>query len=417
MFSSGLDKQKKEDWKADGYKWRNNGNKKKTIFIENTEFIIVKKFFNITDGKSNDSRFQKHVFLVESSHHINNFIFIVYYGDESVYVPAPHRNSKKNTPFVPTKKSVIEAIKLEGDSKPVQVQNIVNSKLKYSAKECKFSSVRDDRQVKNVQVSLRNLKKLSHDSLYNLHEIYYHLGGYISDVKLAPDVYVIMGLQEAIDEFDKLLQLKTDETVCLFYDTTFDLGNFYVSTISFQHLMFTENPVIPIAHIIHERKFQKIHENFFQYIEEKIPRLGTKNIAIVTDREQGLINAIHNVFPNLTNLLCWNHIIRDVKQWLRSKGEINENISVYAKQIKKLLECSSEKEYDKLLTTQDYLAEKTVGYRNMWSQLFVEYFDKHLDQSLRLSAVKWVVESFHFFNPYSGITNNAAEAMHGSNVF
>mgnify|MGYP003519573234 FL=1 len=164
--------------------------------------------------------------------------------------------------------------------------------------------------------------------------------------------------------------------------------------------MFTENPIISIAHIIHERKFQKIHEIFFQYIEEKIPRLGTKNIAIVTDREQGLINAIHNVFPNLTNLLCWNHIIRDVKQWLRSKGEINENISVYAKQIKKLLECSSEKEYDKLLTTQDYLAEKTIGYRNMWSQLFVEYFDKHLDQSLRLSEVKCVVESFHFFNRY-----------------
>ena len=101
--------------------------------------------------------------------------------------------------------------------------------------------------------------------------------------------------------------------------------------------MFTENLVIPIAHIIHERKFQKIHEIFFQYIEKKIPRLGTKNIAIVTDREQGLINTLQNVFPNLTNVLFWNHIIRDVKQWLRSNEEINGNISVYAKQIKKPL--------------------------------------------------------------------------------
>ena len=82
-----------------------------------------------------------------------------------------------------------------------------------------------------------------------------YVGGYISDVKLAPDVYVIMGLQEAIDEFDKLLQLKTDESVCLFYDTTFDLGNFHLSTISFQHLIFTESPFIPIAHIIQENFF------------------------------------------------------------------------------------------------------------------------------------------------------------------
>ena len=53
LFSSGLDKQKKEDWKAYGYRWRNNGNKKKTIFIENTEFIIVKKFFKFNSETYN----------------------------------------------------------------------------------------------------------------------------------------------------------------------------------------------------------------------------------------------------------------------------------------------------------------------------------------------------------------------------
>jgi hypothetical protein len=51
------------------------------------------------------------------------------------------------------------------------------------------------------------------------------------------------------------LQLN-DVTSNLFYDTTFYLGDVYVSTMAMQHPMFEEKPVIPIAFMCNERKYQ-----------------------------------------------------------------------------------------------------------------------------------------------------------------
>ena len=118
-------------------------------------------------------------------------------------------------------------------------------------------------------------------------------------------MYVILGLKQIYDEFDRLLQFKSDESVPLFYDTTFNLGDFYVSTLSFQHYLFDSPPVIPLAILIHERKFQKHHEAFLEAVKEKIPRLSNKNITIVTDRETAIINAIKKGLSKFkfTNLL------------------------------------------------------------------------------------------------------------------
>ena len=54
--------------------------------------------------------------------------------------------------------------------------------------------------------------------------------------------------------------------------------------------MFEENPVILLASMVHERKFQKCHEQFFEIIIDKIPRLGRKATPIITDMEVVIVN-------------------------------------------------------------------------------------------------------------------------------
>lgn len=47
------------------------------------------------------------------------------------------------------------------------------------------------------------------------------------------------------------------------------------------------------------------------YLIEKIPKLFLKKIAMVTDREKAVSNAIIKLLPNSVNLFCWNHLKRD----------------------------------------------------------------------------------------------------------
>ena len=54
----------------------------------------------------------------------------------------------------------------------------------------------------------------------------------------------------------------------LSYDTTFQLGDFYVSSLLFRHTIFKESPVIPALFLIHERNF-KVPMKFFSVLQKK----------------------------------------------------------------------------------------------------------------------------------------------------
>ena len=148
----------------------------------------------------------------------------------------------------------------------------------------------------NVQYNKRKDSKLGHDSLYNLQELVYHLNSYVHDIKTTSDLQIVLGCPDIFQEYDRLLQLKYIDPIPLYYDTTFCLGDFYVSTLAFQHIMFKESPVIALGFMVHKRKFQKCHEQFLEVIKGKILQLGKKTVPIVTDREVGIVDAITNTF-------------------------------------------------------------------------------------------------------------------------
>ena len=60
----------------------------------------------------------------------------------------------------------------------------------------------------------------------------------------------------------------------LTYDTTFKLGDFYVSILLFKHALFAEAPAIPAAFLMHERKFQASHEQLMKFIRASVPSLA-----------------------------------------------------------------------------------------------------------------------------------------------
>ncbi len=77
---------------------------------------------------------------------------------------------------------------------------------------------------------------LTHDTTYNLHEVAYDLDDFVKEIITFPDLILICGLNKHIDELD---QVDSECSQLLSFDTTFQLGDFYVSPLLYPHTLFT----------------------------------------------------------------------------------------------------------------------------------------------------------------------------------
>ena len=75
---------------------------------------------------------------------------------------------------------------------------------------------------------------------------------FIHKIVTHPDLFVICGLHPMLKDIDRLLSIVDGQL--LSYDTTFQLGDFYVSPLLFRNILFSKSPVIPVAFLLHERK-------------------------------------------------------------------------------------------------------------------------------------------------------------------
>ena len=114
------------------------------------------------------------------------------------------------------------------------------------------------KQLRNLRYQQLQQSRISKDDLYNLHKIAYDVSGFVWKIITFPALVCIFGLKEILEEFDKVLQPEHGSQF-LSYDTTFQLGDFYVSTLLFRHIVFKEQPCIPAMFLIHERKLMETH--------------------------------------------------------------------------------------------------------------------------------------------------------------
>ena len=74
------------------------------------------------------------------------------------------------------------------------------------------------------------------------------------------DLVSVFGQKALLYELGKVLLLKSLPPQLLSYDTTFQLGDFYISVLSFHHTLFKEAPTILAAFLLNERKFEEHHK-------------------------------------------------------------------------------------------------------------------------------------------------------------
>lgn len=153
--------------------------------------------------------------------------------------------------------------------------------------------------------------------------------------------------------------------MCLSYDTTFEMGDFYVSVLTYRHTEFEEMPVVPLMFMLHMDRLQRIHEFFFSRVAELIPQISeSSKVIIVTDAEKGITNAVFRTWPNIPMFRCWIHAWKNIKLHL-SKINIRDKSSAgtYKSDFMQLLSQKSERSYKSLLAKLYFKNWNKVIYR------------------------------------------------------
>ena len=90
--------------------------------------------------------------------------------------------------------------------------------------------------------------------------------GFIHFIATYPDLVCIAGLEEMLGHLNTVLENVPKVDQLLSYDTTFSMGDFYVSALLFKYGIFENSPVVPALFLIHERKFQSHHQHLFEIL-------------------------------------------------------------------------------------------------------------------------------------------------------
>lgn len=258
---------------------------------------------------------------------------------------------------------------------------------------------RNPEQVKNAQAHARKKKRYTQDDLFNLVELTLDINDFTHRLFLVPELGVVLAHRGMLQELRSVLSTSGPQSQLLSYDTTYNLGDFYVSPLLFRHTLFEDAPVMPAAFLIHEKRTQFAHEIFMEFVAKEVPEI--KGAPLVTDGEGNIIKAISKRLPQVHHLCCWNHLQSGARYWLRKHGATTSDCSVYIRDLKELLMSTSEEEY----------RQKYSVISQKWSQPFVEYFDHQIDPEVTSAAGRWILEPLGIYNGYSGVTTNQSEGF------
>ncbi len=122
---------------------------------------------------------------------------------------------------------------------------------------------------------------------------------------------------------------------------------------------------MPALIMLHERKLSSTHSEMARFVASKLPCLanGKNKIPLVTDDEKGF-EIFDNFLPKIHHLLCWNHLLKNVKRWLKSHGASTAEIQSYIDNLRTLFHQETEEKYNEF-------SGLNFSYEE-WSQLQID---------------------------------------------
>ncbi|XP_061655333.1 uncharacterized protein LOC133489966 [Phyllopteryx taeniolatus] len=384
------------DLKFDQKMWKQKGSNLHNI--KKYGGRVLKRYYHIrtTQCDKGSAEFRKNVYCLVPQVDCKSAtaLYLIHYlGNESVDVLKKHGSSKPERVFISSKKEVFAKILHEDDRQAPTKEEHMPVNFPHHLK-----------QVQNATYATRSAQGISHDEMYSIHELAYQLPGFVWYISTFPDLLVFAGMPEmmdlAQDNLEEAVEFKYPQM--LGYETTFQMGDFYVSVLTVRNTSLVDDPVFPVGFMLHERELMQHHEMFLHDILGKL-RMGEEkfhSVPIAVGREKGIVEALKTRFPNISLVLCRNRVLHDIEYWVKKNGCTRDDIEVLKDQIEELIN----------LRNRDEFEAHYSKFAAMWPKEFIKYFNQHLREDLSNIAF-FGTEQFDAFK-HNGPTNNISESMH-----
>lgn len=152
---------------------------------------------------------------------------------------------------------------------------------------------------------------------------------FVCDVKAAPSPQSVLSFDWQIEDMVRFLT-KNDSFGILTVDTTFNLGDFYVTLTSYPHMMLQD--VRNTCHLtmigpalVHQQKDFASFNYFISTLISHDKRLQNL-LSFGTDGDKAIISALSHNFSCAVQLRCFLHFKRNMQEKLHSYG-ISKTVS------------------------------------------------------------------------------------------
>ncbi|KAI1284250.1 hypothetical protein HDE_12494 [Halotydeus destructor] len=253
---------------------------------------------------------------------------------------------------------------------------------------------------------------ISPDPLFSVYQLcHIEENPIIWQYEMWPCFLVIFGSKKGIDLVNSLFRIlrsRDDARFQLGYDTTFNVGRFYLSTLVARNFLVQGSPVFPIIHMIHDRRLTETHTFLWEWFMRKchkdfIPVIHS--VPITVDREYAIGKAIRFFCREQAQITyCKLHLVDNFKQMLKRKKGFSSQREKALALYRDLCECTSEEDYETKF--------EQIQKGEVWTSDIVKKFldpVRGFDHLTRTKSAAFAVMRFRVFDDKAA-TNNISES-------
>lgn len=217
-------------------------------------------------------------------------------------------------------------------------------------REDSLNCARDFAVVKNIKYEEKRKEKQSRSNRVNIADEILDVLGMVNDHPFVQTIIhnkdqvpnIILYTEEQILDLKHFIKNAKNQQIGI--DRTFNLGNYYVTTLVYKNQRIIrkptqsteeleEHPIFLGPVMLHKDATYKTYKAFLEHVKTELEsEVGavelrlSQNMEFGTDDEKALTKAIDHVFPSATRLLCTKHLKDNVKHYLQNNVGMEKSL-------------------------------------------------------------------------------------------